>query len=158
EKRDRYLPPDLCKFYDRTDGAELSDRASAASCRIVPLGEVVRLDWGEVSADLRENDWPNGHIWYRLAWLADGSWLAINPNPEYPEATHERFREDPDPRRWRCFVAICHGNAKTLGRPGENPVVALSFTELLERLLDSGGRTYWLDPEFAGYGDAEQYT
>ena len=36
-----------------------------------------------------------------------------------------------------------------------NRVVALSFTELLERLLDSGGKPYWLDPKFAGYGDAE---
>jgi hypothetical protein len=29
---------------------------------------------------------------------------------------------------------------------------------LLERLLDSGGHPYWLDPQFTGYGDAEQYT
>jgi hypothetical protein len=55
-------------------------------------------------------------------------------------------------------VAICHCNAKTLGHPGENPVIALSFTELLERLLDSGEHPYWLRPEFVRYGDAEEFT
>ena len=37
-------------------------------------------------------------------------------------------------------------------------MVALSFSELLERLLDGDGTPYWLDPAFAGYGDAELYT
>jgi hypothetical protein len=46
----------------------------------------------------------------------------------------------------------------TQGRPGANPVVALSFTELLERMLDNGGRLYWLGQQFVGHGDAELYT
>jgi hypothetical protein len=36
-------------------------------------------------------------------------------------------------------------------------VVALSFTELLGRLLDDA-RPYWLEPGFVSHGDAEVYT
>jgi hypothetical protein len=160
-KEGTWLPPDLAKFYHHTDGAELTGRANTAACRIVAARDLERLDWGEVAKDLRDIDWPNGQTWYRLAWLADGSWLAINPRPQYPEPLREQYRRDlleADTSRWDCFVAICHSNTNTQGRPGANPVLALSFTELLERLLDSGGRPYWLDPQFVGYGDAEQYT
>jgi hypothetical protein len=157
ENKPTYLPPDLAKFYHHTDGAELFGCAHAA-CRIVSARDLARLDWGKVSAYLRGNDYPNGHIWYRLAWLADGSWLAVNPRAEYPKALRERFRQNPDPGPWGCVVAICHGHTGTQGKPGKNPVVALSFTELLERMLDGRGRLYWLDPQFRGYGDAEQYT
>jgi hypothetical protein len=91
-------------------------------------------------------------IWYRLAWLADGSWLAINLRPEYPEPLRQRYRRELDEghfdwRHWDCVVAICHGSANTQGQAGKNPVIALSFTELLERLLDSDGRPYWLTSE-----------
>jgi hypothetical protein len=158
EKGRAYLPPDLAKFYHHTDGAELFGRAKAAACRFVAASDLERLDWGTVPEGLRDNDYPNGHIWYRLAWLADGSWLAINPRPEYSKALRERFRQSPHAGQWDCVVAICHSNTSSQGKPGKNPVVALSFTELLEGMLDSGGRLYWLKPQFVGYGDAEQYT
>jgi hypothetical protein len=161
EKKETSLRPDLARFYHQTDGAELFGRGDAAACRIVAARDLERLDWGEVPEYLRDNDWPNGHIWYRLAWLADGSYLAINPSPEYPEPLREQYRRDcreGDTSRWDCVVAICHCNVNTQGRPGANPVVALSFTELLERLLDSGGRPYWFNPQFVSYGDAELYT
>jgi hypothetical protein len=153
-----YLPPDLAKFYHRTDGAELFGRGNTAACRIVAARDLERLDWGAVPEYLQDNDWPNGHIWYRLARLADESWLAINPSPQYPEPLRERYRRELGADYWHCVVAICHCNAETRGRPGENPVVALSYTELLERWLDGGNRPYWLNSSFAGYGDAEQYT
>ncbi|MCI0377080.1 MAG: DUF4419 domain-containing protein [Gemmataceae bacterium] len=161
DDRRNYLPSDLARFYHHTEGAELFGRGTAAAFRIMPVCDLERLDWGEVSEKLRDNDYPNGHIWYRLAWLADGSWLAINTAPELPEALREQYLRDCrelDIRRWDTMVAICHCHKDTIGRPGANPVVALSFTELLERLLDSGGRPFWLEPEFVGYGDAEQYT
>lgn len=162
KKEKSFLPPDLAKFYHRTDGAELVGRRNSAACRIVAMNNLERLEWGEVPEDLQDNDWPNGHIWYRLAWLADGSCLAINPRPEYPEPLRRRWlkanADDFDLDHWDSIVAICHCNVNTQGRPGENPVVALSFTELLERLLDSGGRPYWLNSGFVSYGDAEQYT
>lgn len=158
EKGDSSLPPDLCKFYDRTDGAELFGRGDAAVYRILPKPDINQFHWGEVSESLREDDWPDGQIWHRLVRLADGSCLAINPRPKFPEPWRKRRSEDPISSRWECFVAICHCHSHTQGRAGQNPVVALSFTELLERLLDSGGQPYWLDPQFASYGDAKEFT
>lgn len=161
ESKQSFLPVDLAKFYHHTDGAELFGHAGAAACRILAARDLERLDWGAVSEDLRDDDWPNGHLWYRLARMEDGSWLAINPQPVYPDWLRQQFRRDceaGDISRWDGVVAICHCWTDTQGRPGANLVVALSFTELLERLLDSGGRPYWFDPQFAGYGDAEQYT
>jgi hypothetical protein len=148
------LPPDLAGFYHRTNGAELFGRGEAAACRIVAAGDIDPLEWGEVPEQPNSRG-PGGRIWHRFAWLADGSWLAINLDPN---------RQDPrpkDPEDWsydRLFHAICHVRTNTQGRPGENPVIALSFTELLERILDSDGRPYWLAPQFAGYGDAEEFT
>jgi hypothetical protein len=97
----------------------------------------------------------DGRTWQRFAWLADGSWLAINldQNRRNLRPTESRGRDyDLD------FSPICRGAAETQGRPGQNPVIALSFTELLERMLGQSGTPYWLDPRFTGYGDAEQYT
>ena len=152
------LPEDLCKFYHHANGAELFRFGDTAAYHIVPISEVKPLDWGDISEFLRDVLTPNGHIWYRLVDLADGSWLVINPRPEYPEPIRLRYLDDPGAREWDNFAAICHCHKDTLGQPGRNPVVALSFTELLERLLDSGGRPYWLDSNFAGYGDAELFT
>ncbi|MEZ5977716.1 MAG: SMI1/KNR4 family protein [Planctomycetota bacterium] len=43
---------------------------------------------------------------------------------------------------------------ETAGEPGYSMVIALSFTEFLERMLAAGGRNYWLEESFNGYGDA----
>jgi hypothetical protein len=151
-----HLPPDLCEFYYRSAGAELFGRGGAAAYRIVAAADIEPLDWGELPEEWGGNSrGRNGRIWHRLAWLADGSWLAINLDPN---------RRDPRPKRRKKWVndsrphAICHGHLDTQGRPGGNPVIALSFTELLERLLNSRGQPYWLDPRFSGYGDAEEWT
>ncbi len=154
----RNLPPDLGEFYHRTDGAELFGRGDAAACRIVPVRDIERLDWGEMREALRECETPNGQSWYRLAWLADGSWLAINPRPSYPEALSKRYRQDPGNAQWENVAAICHCHTGTPGVPGKNPVVALAFAELLERILDARGSHFWLDPQASCYGDAEEYT
>ncbi len=124
------LPPDLTKFYYSTDGAELFAHQPRAACRIVAASELERLDWGKVSKSLRNNDCPNGHIWYRLARLGDGTALAINPDPAYGSPGRKRFERDSGWDQRRSFVAICHCRRKTQGRPGKNPVVAVSFTEL----------------------------
>src|SRR5262249_62420843 len=98
-------------------------------------------------------------ILHRFGWLGDESWLAINLDPNIGLA----LRRDPALkelalRRDDSFAPVCHTALQTQGRPGQNPIIALSFTEMLERLLAKGGRAYWLDQQFASYGDAEQYT
>lgn len=158
------LPSDLVTFYHRSNGAELLDHAGRAAVRIVPFEQIEPLDSGE-NPGLRAQLFPEGRIWQRIAWLADGSWLAINletREEDLPLHTQRMFS-----RFDHRIAAICHGR-RSGGRSGirrrswwgrrKFPVVALSFTELLAGLIDYGGRPYWLEPGFADYGDAETYT
>jgi hypothetical protein len=155
------LPADLSKFYHHTNGADLFGAGPAARYRIVPQEEITPLEWGEDPKHSHGSYGPGGRIWHRIATLADGSWLAINLDANLHNAP---WADDPkafDLQQsigYELFAPICHGSTATQKKPGANPVVALSFTELLERLLDSGERPYWLDPKFKSYGDAERYT
>jgi hypothetical protein len=149
------LPPDLAAFYHRTDGAKLFGRGESPAVRIVASGDIEPLDWGETPEKYGNSRGPGGRIWHRFAWLADGDWLAINLdlNRRVPRSLRTTMRSyDPE------FSAICRGTAGTQGRPGQNPVIALSFTEWLERTLDHGPTLYWRHPGFVGHGDAEDYT
>jgi hypothetical protein len=154
DERPRVLPPDLAKFFHHTEGAEILSQSRVA-CHIHPATEMNLLAWGEVSDHLRDNDYPNGHIWYRLATLPDGSWLAINPCPDSPQHLREQLGRE---FYSGGHVAICHCSASTQGKPGKNPVIAISFTELLERLMDGDGQPYWLEGQYVPYGDAEEFT
>jgi hypothetical protein len=150
-----YLPADMAGFYHQTDGAEMFGRDGTVACRIVAASEIEPLDWGEITERFGNSRGPGGRIWHRFARLADGSWLAINLDPNY-RATRSADRD-----RWsvdRRSRPICRGTGDTQGRSGQNPVVALSFTELLESLMDKERPPRWLDPQSVGYGDAEEYT
>ncbi len=155
------LPADLSKFYHHTNGADLFGTGEAARFRIVPKEQVAALEWGEDPQVSLGSYGPEGRIWHRIAVLSDGSWLAINLDANLHNAP---WSDDPKSRDlqksvgYEVFAPICHLSAATQNKPGLNSVVALSFTELLERLLDSGGQPYWLDAKFTGYGDAELYT
>jgi Domain of unknown function (DUF4419) len=151
----RYLPADLARFYHHTDGAELFGDVDALRCRIVSSREMESLNWGESPEEFGNSRGPDGRIWHRFASLADGSSLAINL---------DRNRRDPRPKGSGNrsfdpgFSPICRLTTHTQAQPGQNPIVARSFTELLERLLGQGSTLYWLDPAFESYGDAEAYT
>ena len=150
-----YLPADLAAFYHQTDGAKLFGRGDAVACRIVAVDDIEPLDWGEVPERFGNSRGPDGRIWHRFAWLADGSWLAINLDPNY------RTPRSQDDHSWsvdRRSRPICRGNRDSRGRPAQNPVIALSFTELLESLMDKERPPGWLNPQSADYGDAEEYT
>lgn len=97
---------------------------------------------------------PGGRTWHRFAWLADGTWLAINldMNRRDPRPGANNRSYDPS------FSPICTGAGGSEGQPGVNPVVAISFTEFLELFLETGPAAYWLAPGFTAYGDAEEYT
>jgi hypothetical protein len=152
-------PPDLAAFYHHTDGAEMFGHDPASICRIVPANQIEPLDWGEASTSddfVQFSYGPSGRAWHRFATLPDGAGLAINLDPN---------RRDPRPRDEgnrsydRGFAPICLLRPGTVGRqPGQNPVVARDFTELLGLLLDGGPPAEWSDPQFAGHGDAETYT
>ena len=161
ERCESSLPEDLCAFYHRTNGAELFGRGEGAAVRIAALNEIQSLDWGEKPETSGGNRGPDDRIWHRLARLTDGRWLAINLDANRYSAP---WREDPElcerQRKlgYEMFAPICLCSDATLNRPGANPVVALSFTELLNDLLDSGGKPAWLAPGFTGHGDAELFT
>jgi hypothetical protein len=133
-------PADLSAFYHATDGAELFGRGAAASIRIVPKSEMTPLYWTE-------------GVWHRLAVLADGSWLAINLESNPPDPNRVR---GPGSSYDPLFHPICHVS-KTKDRAGRNPVIARSFTELLERLLEGGKNSYWRQPGHSVYGYGELY-
>jgi len=155
------LPADLSKFYHATNGADLFGTGDAARFRIVPREQVRALEWGEDPKFAHGSYGPEGRIWHRIALLPDGMWLAMNLDANLqnaPWADDPKARDRQQSIGYEIFAPICHLSAATQNKPGLNPVVALSFTDLLERLLDSGGKPYWLDTQFAGYGDAELYT
>ena len=148
------LPSDLSQFYHRTNGAALLAADKDVTCQILPVQEHEPLDWGEQPEEFGSSRGPGGRIWHRFARLPDGSFLAmnldINARDPRPEAGKRRY----DP----LFHAICHVHPTKQGIPGENPVIAVSFTEFLERMLINGARPYWLEPGFVSHGDAELYT
>jgi hypothetical protein len=152
------FPPDLAGFYHHTNGAVLFPEKDAATCRIVPRGELEGLDWGEDRVKGRTSRGPDGRTWYRFAHLADGSWQAINLDINRsggPWRENERLRELVSKTR-DDFAPICHVSRGTAGRPNQNPVIALSFTEWLERILDNGGKCFWEGS--VPYGDAGLFT
>jgi hypothetical protein len=157
---EHHCPPDLGKFYHQTGGARLFASGDAAAFRIVAPTGIEPLEWGESTAPLGSYG-PMGRQWHRFAWLADESWLAINLGYNQhlaPWRKDERLQELRKSLGYELFAPICHVSTMTQNQPGQNPVVALSFTELLERLLDSGGKPFWPHEQSAVYGDAEKYT
>jgi hypothetical protein len=126
------LAPDLARFYHRTNGAHVLAAGGMPAFQILPAQKMEPIGTSP---------------WRRLVRLADGSWLAINLRPRRLRGQ----RYDPS------FCPVCHCRADSDANPGTNPVVALSFTELLERLLDSNARPFWLEPGFTSHGEAEQY-
>lgn len=154
------LPADLQSFYHTTNGCELFGRADEAKVQFVPLAEFAWIDFQE-EADPDMFSRYKGRTWHRFARLQNGGWLAIDLDP-YRQEADRRPKEEVG--RWgdHLFAPVClgHGPDPERAYPGENPVVALRFMELLERLLgcDGGGRLYWEEADFKSYGDAENFT
>ena len=148
------LPPDLGELYHRTDGAELFRYDESAAFRIVALADVRLLEQCDGHERWVQPRGPGGE-WYRIIDCADGSCFAINPSP------NRRVPVAGDGEMARLvasdlFAPVCHCPVKRGGELGKNPVIALSFTELLDRMLASGGEPFWtiVAPD---YGDAARY-
>lgn len=74
--------------------------------------------------------------WYTIARTADREYLSVDLSVE---------------RNGRCYDSF----HEVHGVVGSAAVVANTFTELLDRLLESGGEHwYWLAPDFVSLGDA----
>lgn len=127
------LPVDLLSFYERFSEARLFDpEGNDPACHLLPPEEFVQISHailGETTTSGIER------TWYALAHVRDGNYLAIDLSPERHGLCYDCFHE-------------------TYGMAGYCKVIALSFTELLNRVASASGRAFWLDEQFPGYGDA----
>ena len=135
----RKLPDDLKTFYWRYKTVKLFDSEYGATYRFVPVGEIhpTRIDiFGE------DTDEWGPSTWLTICDVLDGNYIAIDIDS----------KEDKEYNYIDCFH-------ETFAEPGECKVVAKSFTELLRRALSGVGNiAYYLQNDFAGYGDARPLT
>jgi antitoxin YokJ len=126
------IPDDALEFFQLCGGVRLF-AGGEYSISVVSPSEVVKANPVIVGMDCPDDI---SDSWYVIADCKNRQLLSIDCHPDRLGRIYESF--------WDC-----HGVA------GSCPIVALSLTELLSRLIESrGGYWYWLRREFAGYGDA----
>ncbi|GGJ24590.1 SMI1/KNR4 family protein [Deinococcus roseus] len=129
--RGEVLPFDLRWFYNRCGEARLFYKEE----RYLTLLEPTEL----ISANKRivgkDHDYDISSYWYVFAQDADGEYLSIDLHPK---------------RLGRIYDT----NHVNHALEGYTPIIALSFSEFLERSLNYRPNYYWLDRDFRGYGDA----
>ena len=126
EKLEYTLPEDLRAFYRLCDGATLF----GDEFRIVSLAEVrrVTLDiFGE-----EDELTPHTKSWYSVCDVQDGNYVAADLASV--EGSY-------------CWLIDCFHESYSDG-----DVIALHFSEFLERALASRGRRFWLSENFKSYG------
>ncbi|WNS46925.1 SMI1/KNR4 family protein [Paenibacillus sp. MMS20-IR301] len=126
------LPADVRRFYELCGGMQLFVSKNY-HCQIVPPDEFVLSNpviIGEVVEDDITSDW------FIVAHDGNGDYLSIDLHPQ---------------RLGKCYDSFWDRH----GVVGECQVVARSFTELLNQLVQNNGeRWYWLDEDFPPLGDA----
>ena len=150
------LPPDMARFYYEFASARLHPDGDS-EVQLLARNEIEPVDWGEEKDDVPYRG-PDDRTWHRFGRLPNGDYLAVNLDLNlHLVAKEEDFRER---SLSESFHPICVYSELTRGVNGKNPVIALSFTELLSRVLGESGVTklYWQSPEFEPYADAEQLT
>jgi antitoxin YokJ len=125
------LPDDLDAFYRMCGGVEFFVEAPFP-VRISSPSELVLANpviIGQLADDISDS-------WYIIGRGGGDELISIDLDPDRAGKCYDSFQE-------------IHGV------PGSSSVVALSFTDLLERLLAArGGHWYWLEPDFVSLGDA----
>jgi hypothetical protein len=126
------LPDDLAEFYRLAGGVSLFEH-STYPVRVVGPGEVVQANPVIVGTDCPDDI---SDSWYIVARGGREETITIDCGPDRLGRSYDSFWDR-------------HGVA------GDCRVIALSFTELLQRLFDNGGGYwYWLSGGAPGYGDA----
>jgi hypothetical protein len=126
------LPDDLHSFYRLCGGVRLFDDGEYP-IRIVEPERFVKANPEIVGVECHD-DISDG--WYIVARGGAEEAISIDCHPD---------------RHGRCYDSFWDSHAVA----GECAIVALSFTELLRRLLSArGGYWYWLVEGGAGHGDA----
>lgn len=129
------LPNDLREFYSLCGGVELF-MTQDYPYTIVPPNEFTRA-----------NPVIIGELWPDWEDDISSAWFIIAKDPE-----HQYLSIDLDPSRFgRCYDSFTGRHAN----PGDCPIIAFSFSDLLQRLVDNGGSyPYWLEEVFDDMGDA----
>jgi len=128
------LPTDLGAFYELAGGASLfGDEFGGARAWVVAPQEFVPVAEAIIGEPITSGPFP---WWFAVADVQDGNYIAIDLNPAHQGLCYDAFHE-------------------TFTEPGHVSVIASSFTDLLERLLNHGNdSTYWLQDEFVALGEA----
>jgi antitoxin YokJ len=126
------LPDDVRRFYQLCGGVDLFPEREYPAF-VLPPNEVARANPVIVGQRV-EGD--RSDAWYLIAHDGNGDYLTLDCSPE---------------RAGRCYDSF----HETHGLAGQTPVIARSFTELLTRCYEAGGRyPYWLRADFTPLGDA----
>lgn len=126
------LPADVIRFYQRFSEASLFGEPCDPRYHILPpekfvhVGEAVP---GEPTTAGIERSW------YALVDVRDGNYFGIDLLSERLGWCYDCFHE-------------------TYGMAGYCKVLARSFTELLNLIVEAGDEAFWLADDFHGYGDA----
>jgi hypothetical protein len=127
-QKDHMLPNDLSEFYQLCGGITLFEHAAypfyiVEAKNLLVANPIILKGITQEELDLSKNDisWS----WYIIA--NDGTtsqYITIDLSPE---------------RLGRCYDSFWEIH------PGNSPIIATSFTELVENLLDNKGQSlYWL--------------
>ena len=126
------LPDDIEKFYQNCGGVSLFSSEDYA-VNIVSPEEFVLAN-PVIVGELCEDDITSE--WYIIAQDGNGDYLTVDLSEE---------------RSGRCYDSYWDRH----GVVGDCPVIAKSFTELLEQLINAKGKQrYWLSDDFIPLGDA----
>ncbi|MFL6073974.1 MAG: hypothetical protein ACJ73S_11320 [Mycobacteriales bacterium] len=122
----------MAEFYVHCGGVDLY---AAADCEIRIVDPAELLPSNIVILGEQFDDDPSSS-WYVIAESPNREYLSIDLAVD---------------RNGRCYDSF----HEVHGIVGSCPVIALTFTELLARLLAAqGDHWYWLEPDFVGLGDA----
>jgi hypothetical protein len=126
------IPDDIREFYELCGGVSLFTSAESVA-NIVPPDEFIPANPVIVGERCEEDITAD---WYIIANDGNGDYLTIDLNKN---------------RIGRCYDSFWDRH----GIVGECAIIATSFTDLLERLVDNKGqRWYWLRDGFNSLGDA----
>ena len=126
------LPGDLGRFYELCGGADLF-LSQDYGITISPPGQLIPSNIAIIGEQYPDDITAT---WFTIGVTPDSDYISIDLSPE---------------RNGRCYDSFHDSH----GIVGSSPVIAVSFADLLERLLRSrGGYWYWLDAHFSDLGDA----
>lgn len=134
------LPPDLKYFYEHYEYLEMFPHQSFG-IKIVSIDNFIETN---------KRLYPEGDvIWEELEGHISSSWYLIAEAQELSQYISLDMSDSPS--KGYCYDSFYEIHAM----PGECAIIAKSFTELVERLYQAKGESwYWTEPSFESYGDA----